>query len=79
MRTTLNIDDDVLLAAKNLARHENKTAGQIISRLARTGLASDTTPAAPQPRAVCGFRPFPKEERIVSNDLINKLREAGEY
>jgi hypothetical protein len=41
MRTTLDIEDDVLQAAKELAQRENSTAGQIISDLARRGL---TTP-----------------------------------
>jgi len=31
MRTTLDIDDDVLQAAKELARRERKTAGAMIS------------------------------------------------
>ena len=39
MRTTLQIDDDVLLAAKSLARAEKTTLGSVISRLARRGLA----------------------------------------
>lgn len=80
MRTTLDIEDDVLFAAKDLARREKKTAGQIISELARKGLAG-ATPAlsARMPKAAYGFRPFPKEGRIVSNTLINKLREDGEY
>ena len=43
MRTTLDIDDDILSAAKELARAEGKTAGQVISDLARKGL---TQPAA---------------------------------
>jgi Arc/MetJ family transcription regulator len=38
MRTTLDIDDDVLAAAKELARHEGATAGQIVSRLLRRSL-----------------------------------------
>ena len=38
MRTTLDIDDDILQAAKELARTENKTAGQVLSELARKGL-----------------------------------------
>ncbi len=38
MRTTLDIDDDVLLAAKELARREGETAGRVLSRLARAGL-----------------------------------------
>jgi len=38
MRTTLDIDDDVLQAAKELARAHGKTAGQIVSGLARQAL-----------------------------------------
>lgn len=40
MRTTLDIDDDVLQAAKELARHEGSTAGKVISTLVRRGLAA---------------------------------------
>ena len=79
MRTTLDIEDDVLFAAKALARRDKRSAGQVISELARKGLAGGATPAAQEPEAVYGFRPFPKEGRIVSNELINKLREDGEY
>ena len=78
MRTTLDIEEDVLFAAKDLARREKKTAGKIISELARKGLADAATSTARETKAVCGFRPFPKEGRIVSNELINKLREDGE-
>jgi hypothetical protein len=46
MRTTLDIDDDVLQAAKELAGMQKKTAGQILSELARKALAP-----APQSRA----------------------------
>ncbi len=79
MRTTLDIEDDVLFAAKSLARREKKTAGQVISELARKALAGEVVPAAQALKAAFGFRPFPKEGRIVSNELINKLREDGEY
>jgi hypothetical protein len=79
MRTTLDIEDDVLSAAKDLAKREKKTAGQVISELARRGLAGGPASAVREPKAVYGFRPFAGEGRIVSNDLINKLREDGEY
>ena len=79
MRTTLDIEDDVLFAAKDLARRERKTAGQVISELARKGLSGGAGAHASEPRAVYGFRPFPQEGRVVSNELINKLREDGEY
>ena len=43
MRTTLDIDDDILAAAKELAKTRKSTAGEVISELARKGL---TTPEA---------------------------------
>ena len=39
MRTTLNIDHDVLLAAKSIARGQGRSVGSVISELARQGLA----------------------------------------
>jgi len=38
MRTTLDIDDDVLQAAKEIAASRQLTAGQVLSELARKGL-----------------------------------------
>jgi hypothetical protein len=38
MRTTLDIDDDVLNAAKELAAARRTTAGRVISELARKAL-----------------------------------------
>ncbi len=38
MRTTLNIDDDVLYAVKALARRQGRSAGEVLSDLARQAL-----------------------------------------
>jgi hypothetical protein len=38
MRTTLDVDDDVLQAAKEIASVRKRTAGQILSELAREAL-----------------------------------------
>ena len=38
MRTTLNIDDDVLNAAKERARREKRSAEEVLSELAREAL-----------------------------------------
>ena len=38
MRTTLEIDDDVVVAAKELAIGERRSLGSVISQLARRGL-----------------------------------------
>ena len=39
MRTTLDLDDDILQAAKELAAAQGSTAGKGLSELARRGLA----------------------------------------
>ena len=74
MRTTLDIEDDILTAAKEMARREHLSAGQVISRLARmaltTRLHSATAPT------VGGFRPLPARGVLVSNDQVNALRES---
>jgi len=80
MRTTLDIADDVLQAAKERARREKKTAGEVISELARSALI--TPPGASEarePRARYGFRPFPKRGGIVTNERIDALREDDVY
>ena len=80
MRTTLDIADDVLQAAKELARREKKTTGEVISELARSALTTPPiTRAAQEPKAIYGLRPFPKRGGIVTNELIDKLREDDAY
>lgn len=80
MRTTLDIDNDVLQAAKERARRENKSMGKVISELARSSLTAPADArAAGEPKAVCGFRPFGKRGGIVTNELIDKLREDDAY
>ena len=80
MRTTLDIANDVLQAAKELARRENKTAGEVISELARTALtAAPVARTAKEPKAIYGLRPFPRRGGLVTNELIDKLREDDAY
>jgi len=80
MRTTLDIDEDVLQAAKERAKRERKTVGEMISELARRAL---TTPQGPpsgkQPKAVHGLLPFARRGGVVTNDLIDKLRDEDAY
>jgi hypothetical protein len=53
MRTTLDIDDDVLQAARSVAAAEGKNIGKALSELARRGLAP-----RPQTRTRSGFPVF---------------------
>ena len=80
MRTTLDIADDVLQAAKERARREKKTAGEIISELARSALTPPREVARHRsPKARHEFRPCPKRGGIVTNELIDRLREDDAY
>jgi len=76
MRTTLDIDDDVLRAAKELARRQKKTAGAIISELTREALTSPpSSDRVGETEPAYGFRPFPRRGGVVTNALIDKLRD----
>jgi hypothetical protein len=80
MRTTLDIANDVLQAAKERARREKRTTGEVISELARRALtAPPETPVTRAPKGIYGLRPFPKRGGIVTNELIDKLREDDVY
>lgn len=77
MRTTLDIQDDVLAAVKELARKQGKTAGEVLSVLARSALtgAGSKAVAVREPRAIYGFKPFAAGDAVVTNDVIDDLRD----
>ena len=51
MRTTLDIDDDVLALAKDLANAQRQSLGSVISDLARTALSEPTRAALDRMKA----------------------------
>jgi len=76
MRTTLDIEDDVLAAAKALARRQRKSAGTVISELARRGLnQSAGTAGVAESAAFYGFDPLPARGVLVTDTLIDRLRD----
>ncbi len=74
MRTTLDIEDDVLQAAKELAEREGSTAGKVLSSLARKGLL---TPDDNRPAQKFTFRNgvpvFPSSGEIVTLEKVRKI------
>ena len=77
MRITLNVDSDVLTAAKELARRERKTAGELVSDLKREALrarAGFMTETRAQ-RGLYGFRPILAGGAVVTTELVDELRE----
>ena len=75
----MDIDDDVLQAAKERAQREQKTAGQVVSELLRQALTAPHPPAVREPKAVHGFKPFARRGGIINNDLIDQLRGDDAY
>lgn len=87
MRTTLDIADDVLLAAKETARRDKRSVGDVVSDLARRALQGDPPPPGARAAAArrdqrlagLGIQPLPKRGGIVSNETIDRLRDDGIY
>jgi hypothetical protein len=75
MRTTLAIDDDVLEAARSLSESAGKSLGEVISELARRGLAPRVQEANEE-----GFPVFSVSSgaRPITLEMVQKaLEEAG--
>ena len=73
MRTTLDIEDDVLQAAKELAQREGGTAGQVISDLARRGL---NAPGKKRQSGLRGGVPvLPSRGEIITLEHLQKIRD----
>ena len=68
------LDDDILLAVKERARREHRTAGEVLSELARQALTG-TRAATGTSRGRHGFHPLPHRGPPVTNTLIDQLRE----
>ena len=64
MRTTLEIDDEVVAAARELAAIEGKSLGSVVSELARKGLTPakvDSEDGLPVIRVPAGSTPITPE------------------
>ena len=78
MRTVIDLDRDLLIAAKEIARAEKMSLGTVISRLVRQALTGGAAPQSTTnpPATATGFVPFEPRGVVVSNELINRLRDA---
>lgn len=72
MRTTLDIDEDVLLAAKELARHKKQSMGKVLSELARDSLTRQDTGTT---RNEVPLFPKRADGQVVTLELVNRLRD----
>ena len=75
MRTTLDIADDVLQAAKELAAARRETAGHVLSELARKGLAGPERSGRTR-NGVPLLSRRPAGARRPTMKVVNELRDA---
>jgi hypothetical protein len=75
VRTTLDIAEDVLLAVKERARRQGRSAGEVLSELARDALTRPPAHEVAEPESFYGFEPLPHRGPAVSNGLIDRLLE----
>ncbi len=73
MRTTVNLDDDVLLAVKELARQRKMPIGKVLSELARRAL---TREIVTETRNGIPLFPVQQGAGIVTLELVNQLRDG---
>ncbi len=74
MRTTVDLEEDVLLAAKEIAKQRGTTLGRVLSDLARQALT-------PRPAVATkhGLPVFPVQPKagVVTLELVNRLRDEA--
>ncbi|WP_186156484.1 CopG family transcriptional regulator [Burkholderia gladioli] len=75
MRTTLDIDDDVLAVVRARAEREHVSIGRVLSALARASL--QPAAAAPAMRNGLPVLPNSRSARPVTLELVNQLRDEA--
>jgi hypothetical protein len=80
MRTTLQLDDDVLAAARVLARQQRTSLGAVISELARQALVAPAPGSSSQHRSAdhrngLPLLPWKETGAPVDLELVNNLRD----
>ena len=72
MRTTLDIDDDLLIAARELAARQRRSCGEVVSMLLRKSLAPELSTNQRN-----GISLFPRQPDagVVTLEHVNALRD----
>ena len=74
MRTTLNIDEDILMAAREIAKRKGISIGRALSDLARQAL---TPESVTNTRNGVLFFPRQEDAGVVTLELMNQLRDEN--
>lgn len=72
MRTTIDLEEDVLLAVKEIARQRKVSIGKVISELTRLALTQQNTTTV---RNDIPLFPIQPSAGVVTPELVNQLRD----
>jgi len=72
MRTTVDLEEDVLLAAKEIAKQRGSTLGRVLSELARQTLTRRPSVSTKHGLPLFPVRP---DAAVVTLELVNRLRD----
>lgn len=77
MRTTLNLEDDALIAAQALARRQKISLGEAVSVLVRKGAAAGSESSATRASAPLRgrFALLPRRDEVITAEHIRDLME----
>jgi hypothetical protein len=75
MRTTLEIEDDVLEVAKDIARHQCLSLGKAVSLLIRKGIQSPQIERKKTIRNGLRIVSRPQDASPVTMEIVNRLRD----
>lgn len=74
MRTTVDLEEDVLLAAKEIAKQRGNTVGQVLSDLARQALTKRASVSKKHGLPLFPVRP---DSGVVTLEMVNRLRDEA--
>ena len=74
MRTTLALDDDVLMAARAIAQQQHRSIGEVVSDLARRALHR---PQSSRTRNGIPLLPRGDDRAVVTLETVNALRDES--
>jgi hypothetical protein len=77
MRTTIALDDDVLIHAQQIAMREKISLGKAVSQLARRALTAPMLPAARSAQSPYALIAADGKTTVTSQDVYRLLEQEG--
>ena len=72
MRTTIDLEEDILLAAKEIAKQRGSTVGRVLSDLVRQALTRQTSVSIKHGLPLFPVQP---DAGVVTLEMVNHLRD----